>query len=182
MENNLSIGKILLLIYVIVSSSQCVNLFSHGFKEAIETNRYVQHLILILLIMSLLLLFGNPFGTQITTSHIVNISILTLLIYGWFILTTKMSMMWNIGIIVMLGIYFLYESDASNKLNIKLDSGALDVDQKKQLVNTYTQTNNWMLMALFGFTLCGTFLYSNEKHDQIQLGGGQFDLQKFWFE
>ena len=61
MELNISIGKILLITYIIIASSTCSNLFSHGLKNAIENNRYIQHIILILLIMSLMILFGNPF-------------------------------------------------------------------------------------------------------------------------
>lgn len=178
MELNLSIGKVLLLTYIVISSSHCSNLFSNGLRNAIENNKFVQHLVLILLIMSLIILFGNPFGAQITSSHTINIAIITLLVYGWFILTTKLDMGWNIAIIILLAIYFVCESKYTTDLNIQLDDKLVASETKSQLVNTFIHHNNIVLVGLFGLTLVGTLFYASEK--QIQYGGG-FSLTKFWF-
>lgn len=178
MESNLSVGKILLMAYVIISSSYCSNLFSNALKVELETNKYMQHLILILLIMSLLIIFDNPFGVQISPNHTFNMIILTLLVYVWFILTTKLDLAWNIGVILLLIIYFLYESKLTSNINLKLSDSNVSDENKKKIVSEFVKTNNYVLMILFGFTLMGTFLYSNEK--QIQYGGG-FNLANFWF-
>lgn len=179
MELNLSIGKVLLLTYIIISSSYCSNLFSNGLKKAIETNRFVQHIILLLLIMSLMILFGNPFGIEISSSHTLNIVIVTLLIYVWFILTTKLDLSWNIGIIILLAIYFLFESKSSVDLGIQLRDINIQSEIKSELVQTFMQNNNIILVAIFGITMLGTLFYTNEK--QVQYGGG-FNLMNFWFE
>lgn len=179
MELNLSIGKVLLLTYIIISSSFCSNLFSNGLKKAIESNRFVQHMILILLIMSLMILFGNPFGVEISSSHTFNIVIITLLIYVWFILTTKLDLAWNIAIIILLAIYFLYESKNTVDLNLQLKDSLTTTETKSQLVNTFIQTNNVILVGIFGVTLIGTLFYTGEK--QVQYGGG-FNLVNFWFD
>ncbi len=178
MELNLSIGKVLLLTYIIIASSYCSNLFSNGLKKAIESNRFVQHIILILLIMSLMILFGNPFGVEISTNHTFNIVIITMLIYVWFILTTKLDLAWNIGIIILLAIYFLYESKYSIDLGIQLKDSLIPNETKSQLVKTFIQNNNVVLVGIFGVTLIGTLFYSSEK--QVQYGGG-FSLVNFWF-
>ena len=178
MELNLSIGKVLLLTYIIIASSYCSNLFSNGLKEAIESNRFVQHLVLLLLIMSLLILFGNPFGIELSSSNTVNIAILTLLIYVWFILTTKLDLAWNIAIIILLAIYFLYESKYTSDLNLQLTDKLVSTETKAQLTNTFIQTNNYILAGLFGITVAGTLFYTSEK--QVQYGGG-FSLVNFWF-
>ena len=178
MELNLSIGKVLLLTYIIIASSYCSNLFSNGLKEAIESNRFVQHMVLLLLIMSLLILFGNPFGIELSSSNTVNIAILTLLIYVWFILTTKLDLAWNIAIIILLAIYFLYESKYTSDLNLQLTDKLVSTETKAQLTNTFIQTNNYILAGLFGITVAGTLFYTSEK--QIQYGGG-FSLVNFWF-
>lgn len=178
MESNLSIGKILLLTYIIIASSYCSNLFSNGLKKAIETNRYVQHIILIILIMTLMILFGNPFGVQLSSSHTFNIVILTLLIYVWFILTTKLDLSWNIGIIILLAIYFLYESKMSNDINLQLKDSLINSETKTNIVNTFIKTNNYVLMGIFGFTVIGTLVYTSEKN--VQHGGG-FNPLNFWF-
>ena len=178
MELNISIGKILLITYIIIASSTCSNLFSHGLKNAIENNRYIQHIILILLIMSLMILFGNPFGVELSTNHTFNIIVLTLLIYVWFILTTKLDVAWNIGILLLLAIYFLFESKSTTDINIQLKDTLITDEQKKKLLNRYIKNNNNILISIFGLTLLGTIFYSSEK--QIQYGGG-YSLVNFWF-
>ena len=176
---NLSIGKVLLLTYIIIASSYCSNLFSNGLKKAIESNRYVQHLVLIILIMSLMILFGSPFGVQLSTSHTFNIVILTLLIYVWFILTTKLDLAWNIGVIILLAIYFLYESKVSTDIKLQLGDNLVSGETKSAIVNQFIQTNNYALMGIFGVTVIGALFYTSEK--QVQYGGG-FSVTNFWFD
>lgn len=178
MELNLSIGKVLLLTFIIISSSYCTNLFSDGLKKELETNRYAQHIILIILIMSMMILFGNPFGLNLSSNYAFNFVIITLLIYAWFILMTKLDLAWFIGVIILLAIYFLYESKATNDLNQQLSDNLIDSETKGELVNTFLQTNNYVLMAIFGVTVVGTLFYGGEK--QVQYGGG-FSINKFWF-
>lgn len=178
MELNLSIGKVLLLTWIIISSSQCLNLFSSGLKNAIETNRYVQHIILILLIMSLIILFGNPFGVEITSSHTFNIMIITLLVYAWFILTTKLDVGWNVGIIILLAIYFLCESKYTTDINVQLTDNLVLNETKSELIKSFVNYNNLALVGIFGITLIGVLFYAEEK--KVQYGGG-FNLVNFWF-
>ena len=178
MELNLSIGKVLLLTFIIISSSYCSNLFSNGLKKAIETNKYAQHIVLIILIMSLMILFGNPFGTKLSTNHSFNIVIITLLIYAWFILITKLDLSWFIGVIILLAIYFLYESKTTLDINRQLSDSMVNTETKAELMNTFIQTNNYVLMAIFGITIVGSLFYGGEK--QVQYGGG-FNVNKFWF-
>ena len=179
MELNLSIGKILLLTFIIISSSYCSNLFSNGLKKALETNRYVQHIVLIILIMSLMILFGNPFGSKLSTNHTFNIIIITLLIYAWFILMTKLDLSWFIGIIILLAIYFLYESNITLDINQQLEDSLVSTETKSEIINTFIHTNNYVLMGIFGITVIGSLFYGSEK--QVQYGGG-FNMGKFWFD
>jgi hypothetical protein len=178
MELNLSIGKVLLLTFIIISSSYCSNLFSNGLKNALETNRYVQHIVLIILIMSLMILFGNPFGTKLSTNHSINIIIITLLIYAWFILMTKLDLSWFIGIIILLAIYFLYESKMTLDINQQLNDNLVNSETKSELIGTFIQSTNYVLMVIFGITVIGSLFYGGEK--QVQYGGG-FSIGKFWF-
>lgn len=178
MELNLSIGKVLLLTFIIISSSYCSNLFSNGLKKALETNRYAQHILLIILIMCLMILFGNPFGAKLTSNYAFNFIIITLLIYAWFILMTKLDLAWFIGIVILLAIYFLYESKSSNDLGLQLEDNSINSEKKSELINVFVQTNNYILMAIFGVTIVGCLFYGGEK--QIQYGGG-FSIGKYWF-
>ena len=174
-----SIGRILLLTYIIIASSYCSNLFSNGLKEAISSNKFAQHIILITLIMSLMIIFGNPFNVEITSNQPINILIMTLLVYVWFILTTKLDIAWNIGIIILLAIYFLFESKKIADLNIVLKDPILELDKKKEIINGFIHIQNYILVAIFGVSIIGTFCYASEK--QVQYGGG-FNLNNFLFE
>ena len=178
MDLNFSIGRILLLIYIIISSSYCSNLFSNGFKKAIETNVFVQHLILIILIMSLMIIIDNPFNVEVTSNQPFNILIMSLLIYVWFILTTKLDVTWNIGVIILLAIYFLFESKKINDLNISLKDVNIEQNKKNELIEHFTCIQNYLLIGIFGVTVIGSLFYASEK--QVQYGGG-FNLLNFWF-
>lgn len=178
MELNLSVGKILLLTYVVIASGQCINLFSHGLAKTIKENRFVQHLILLLLIMSLVIIFASPNNSSLTNSGPLNILIMTLLIYIWFILTTKLDATWSIGIIILLAIYFLIENKYTFDTNVILNDKVVNTESKLNELHKFIENNNYMLIGIFGITLLGTLFYSAEK--QVQYGGG-FDAVKFWF-
>ena len=178
MDINFSVGRIVLLTYVILASQYCSNLFSHGFKEAIENNRMVQHLILLILIMALMIIFGNPFGVEFTNNEQFNIIIMTLLVYVWFVLTTKLDLAWNVAVLIILTIYFLYESKKVSDYKIMLEDPTLDNLKKKELFDSFGKLQIYLLVTIFGVTLAGTFLYANEK--QVQYGGG-FSMYKFFF-
>jgi hypothetical protein len=178
MDINFSVGRIVLLTYVILASQYCSNLFSHGLKEAIESNRMVQHLILIILIMALMIVFGNPLGVEFTNNQQFNIIIMTLLVYVWFIMTTKLDLGWNVAILIILTIYFLYESKKISDYKLILSDPNLDNLKKKELFDSFDNLQKILLVTIFGVTIAGTLLYVNEK--QIQYGGG-FSMYRFFF-
>lgn len=191
----MEIGKILLLTYIIIASNYCSNLFSNSLKNAIENNRYVQHLILIILIMSLLIIFEQGNSIKFTSNNHLNVIIMTLIIYTWFILTTKLDLAWNIAIMIILVIYFFYENKKNNDYkNINNDKN-LSNEDKNELYKVLTNTQNSLLLGIFGITLTGTFIYGIEKYNQygpqklyrggnyLQEGGGSntFNMVKFLF-
>lgn len=178
MELNFSIGRIILLTYIIIASGYCTNLFSSGLKEAIENNKFAQHIILILLIMALMICFGNPFSVQITSNQQINIVIMSLLVYVWFIMTTKLDLAWNLGILILLTIYFLYESKVISDYTSVSSDPLVSQQTKNSILNTYISTQKYLLVGIFGVTILGTLIYLNEK--QTQYGGG-FSIDKFIF-
>lgn len=179
MNIDFSIGRIILLTYIIIASNYCTNLFSHGLKEAIENNRIVQHIILLILIMTLLLTFGDTNNMiNITNNNQFNIIIMSFIVYAWFVLTTKLDVGYNVGILIILTIYFLYENKKTMEYEIVLKDKNLTQNKKQELINTYNNIQKYLLLTIFGITITGTLLYVNEK--QIQYGGG-FSLYRFFF-
>ena len=152
MDINFSVGRIVLLTYVILASSYCTNLFSHGLKDAIENNRMAQHLILLILIMTVMTIFGNPLGVQITKNEQGNMIIMSLLVYVWFIMTTKLDLTWNISILIILTMYFIYESQKVSDYNIMLRDDNLSIEKKKELLDSFNQLQSYILLIIFGVT------------------------------
>ena len=178
MDINFSIGRIVLLTYVILASSYCTNLFSRGLKEAIENNRMAQHLILLILIMTVMTIFGNPLGVQITKNEQGNMILMSLLVYVWFIMTTKLDLTWNISILIILTMYFMYESQKVSDYNVMLKDDNLCDEKKKELLDSFNNLQSYLLLLIFGITLTGTYLYANEKKEQV---GGSFSYFNFFF-
>ena len=175
---NYSIGRIILLTFLILASPSCKNLFSNSLKKEIDENRYVQHLILLILIITLLTLFGNPLlnGDENTNNIIVGI-----VIYVFFILLTKLDIAWNIGILLILTLYFFYENKKIKDIkNINEDS-ILDSNHKKNLIDEYNKTQQILLISIFGITFIGTGIYYFEKNNEILTGGGNFNMKQFFF-
>ena len=178
MDINFSVGRIVLLTYVILASGYCSSLFSKGLKQAIEDNRMVQHLLLLILIIALMTIIGNPLGVEFTNNQQFNIIIMSLLVYVWFVMTTKLDLAWNISILIILTIYFLYESKKVSDYKLILSDPNLDTLKKKELFDSFDNLQKYLLIAMFGVTIAGTFLYANEK--QVQYGGG-FSMYRFFF-
>jgi hypothetical protein len=177
----MEIGKILLLTYVIIASNYCSNLFSNSLKNAIENNRFIQHLILIILIMALLIIFEQGNSIKFTSNNHLNVLIMTLIIYTWFILTTKLDLAWNIAVMIMLVIYFFYENKKNNDYkNIKNDKN-LSNESKNELHNILINTQKSLLLGIIGITLTGTFIYGIEKYNQYgpsKQKGGKYNFQE----
>ena len=178
MDINFSIGRVILLTYIILASGYCSSLFSKGLKQAIEDNRMVQHLLLLILIIALMTIIGNPLGVEPTENQQLNIIISSLIIYVWFILTTKLDLSWNIGVLVLLTIFFLYESKKSSEYKFMLKDYNLTKEKKKELLKHYASLQKYMLTAIFGVTLIGTLFFA--EHKSVQYGGG-FSYFNFFF-
>lgn len=178
MELNFSIGRIILLTYIIIASSYCTKLFSHGLADALENNKLAQHIVLILLIMSLMICFGNPFSVEITTNQQFNMVIMSLLVYVWFIMTTKLDLTWNIGVLILLTMYFLYESKQISDYNKVTEDPNVTAGIKQELLDRYIHTQKYVLAGIFGFTVIGTLIYADEKREQY---GGGFSVERFIF-
>jgi hypothetical protein len=93
-------------------------------------------------------------------------------------LTTKLDLSWNIGILVLLTIFFLYESKKSSEYKLMLKDYNLTKEKKKELLDYYASLQKYMLTAIFGVTLIGTLFFAEKK--SVQHGGG-FSYFNFFF-
>jgi hypothetical protein len=184
MQSTYSIGRVLLLTYLILMAPSCTNLFSNSLKDLIYNNRFAQHLILLLLIITLFLMFGSPGGTEISKNETLNGIIIGLIIYIFFILSTKLNYVYNIAIIIILTLYFLFESQKITDYKNIMNDPILNDEKKVKLFEQFNTLQIYMLISIFGITMIGTVLYFFEKQEKFnQVGGGtnKFDYLKFFF-
>ena len=93
-------------------------------------------------------------------------------------MTTKLDLSWNVAILIILTIYFLYESKKVSEYKIILEDTNLNAIKKRELFDSFDNLQKFLLITIFGVTIAGTFIYAGEK--QVQHGGG-FSLYKFFF-
>ena len=95
----------------------------------------------------------------------------------------KLNYIYNISILIILVIYFLYESHKIIEYKNVINDDNINDEKKNEILKDYDNINNYLLTGILGITIFGTVMYYNEKRDKYsQMGGGnQFTLEKFWF-
>ena len=184
MQSTYSIGRVLLLTYLILMAPSCTNLFSNSLQDLIKNNRFAQHLILLLLIITLVLMFGSPIGAEVSKNETLNGVIIGLIVYVFFILSTKLNYVYNIAIIIILSLYFVFESQKITDYKNVLNDPILEDEKKVKIFEQFDKIQNYMLIGIFGVTMVGTLFYLFEKQEKFgQSGGGKndFDYLKFFF-
>jgi len=166
----MSLSKIILLFYILASSTALFPLLSKQLKTVLEENRIAQHILGITTMLALIILISDgKFSTQ-------RIIMYTTIGYIWFVFSTKLELQWNIIIIGALAVFILYQDMTKHK-DIKIQDDKNIEEAKKE----YLQKNNkeyyiYITIALILLTIGGTMLYSNKKVEQY---GGKYDLTNF---
>lgn len=176
-----SIGRVALMSYLILASPYCTNLFSSSLKTEIENNRYAQHLILLVLIITLLIMFGNPFGFEVGDNNLLSSIITGLVVYIWMIFTTKLDLRYNIGIVIILFLYFLYESRKITVYRNIKDDTTLTIQKKEELIQSYNKNQKYLLWLIGGITVFGVFINFNTIKT-TQMGGGKVNYLNYFFQ
>lgn len=165
-SSNTSLAKILLIFYMIVASNCTENLLSKQTREIINNNRYIQHMIGFMTLFVLITLVSDQIDTR-------SALIYAILGYIWFVFSTKLDIHWNIVIIILLFIGYMYENSNKIRVNeIKTDN-SLTNDQKQILLNEIESTQTWIVGSVIIVTILGTFFYSQKKIEQY---GGGYDV------
>ena len=107
-NNDFSLGKIILMFFVLTSSSALFPLLSKQWKKTLEDDRIAQHILAILTMLTLTILVSNgEFSIQ-------RIFIYTLLGYLLFLFSTKMDLHFTIITIVLILCFYLYQNIIQN--------------------------------------------------------------------
>lgn len=161
-----SLAKVLLIFYVLVASNCTDNLMSKQIRQYINENRFVQHIIGFLLMIILVTLVGGIVDTRLAIFY-------ALIGYIWFIFSTKLDIHWNIIIIILLFIGYMYENSMSIRENDINNDPNLTPDQKFIIIQQNNNYKTWIVSSVIFITILGTLFYSHKKHEQY---GGGYDV------
>lgn len=163
---NTSLAKILIVFYILTTSNATDNLLSKQFREYIHDNRYMQHILGFITMFVLMTLLCDNIDTKTALFY-------ALVLYIWFIFSTKLDIHWNIIILILLFVGYMIENDITVRNNeISIDNNLSD-EQKINLVNDNKQYTNWIVGSILLVTVIGTLFYSHKKQEQY---GGGYDV------
>lgn len=168
-DNNISIAKALLIFYVIMANQKS-DLLGKQFKELINNNRIAQHIIAFIMMIVVINIIG---GVQNTDKMLFYSTIA----YVWFVLSTKVDIQWNLILILLLFVWYLYQNRTDTKRFMMDKDTGITKDIKKKFDMKNMNWNTGVVSGLITITLVGLYLYSNKKG--IQYGGGKYDPIKF---
>lgn len=162
--NNSAIIKILLIFYLLIGNSALQPLLSKQWNTMIKDNRLIQHLIGFITMLTLVTLMGEGKMDNLT------IFAYSMIGYLWFLFSTKLDIHWNVMVMILLIVAYLYENSLLIKENeSKLDK-VLNEEEKMNIHKKNWSHRNYLLVGILGVTLLGVFLYSQKK--EVQYGGG----------
>jgi len=168
-KSNVSLAKILLIFYTIMASQQN-ELLGKQMKGFIADNRLVQHVIAFILMIVVVNMIG---GIQETDKLLFYSTIA----YIWFIFSTKLDIQWNLILIMLMIVLFLYENRQNVKHSIMANDDNVTREIRKSIIDDDASWNTYIVSGLMIITLIGVYLYANKKG--VQYGGERYDPIKF---
>lgn len=170
-NSNLTMITALLLFYLLIANNHLQNLYSGQLNDYIQQNRWIQHLIGYIMMLVIIIIIAG-------VKNVIIAALYAIIAYGWFILTTKLSIGWNIVIFGLLLIGFLYETILTDKEDKLKSDDNLTIQEVKKIKQKNNNSKKIILLTVLAVTIIGTIIYTNKKLDQY---GGNFDADKFLF-
>lgn len=158
---HLQLANGLLLFYVAVAGNFLGELFSKRMQRLLTENRWVKHLIAFITMM-----YSITFVTGIT--KLVPALTVTLIMYTWFVLSTKMFEWYNIALIFLLMIGFMMNKYADN-----LDP---EEPQDKKTIEKLNKIQSYLFILGLVITVVGVVSYMQYQRKEY---GSDFSVIKF---
>lgn len=169
--DKVSLSKILFMFYIIIILSNSRTLLGPQMQSFINDDRIMQHFIAFSTMVVLVITFGNFDNTKLAIIY-------SAIGYLWFILTTKLDLHWNVAILLLLFMGYLYENNLDIKNKEINDDKNMPPKIKNKLIENNNHNKTYMLLSILFVTIIGTLFYFDKK--QIQYGG-KFDLLTYMF-
>lgn len=170
-SNQTSLAKILLIFYVLAASGATNSLMAKQMRSYIQENRYVQHILGFIAMVILVTLVGETVDTQ-------SAIIYSIIGYIWFIFSTKLDIHWNIVILILLFVGYMYENSMSvREIEIRSDNN-LTEERKNAIITNDNKYKSMIVGVVMILTIIGTIFYSHKKTEQY---GGAYDILTYIF-
>lgn len=166
-----AVARVLLVFYVLLANNYTDNLFSKQMRAYLDENRYAQHLVGFILMLILIMLLGN-------IKKIENGILISIFLYIWFLLTTKLDIQFSMMIILVLLFAYIYESKLREREEEVKTDVILGMERKESLLRTYNNYKLYMLLCVIVITVTGTILYMDKKDVQY---GGSYSFMSYLF-
>lgn len=164
-ENNPNVLlKVLVVFYILIGSSLIQPLLSKQWRNLVENDRIIQHIIGITTLIALTTLLSDGKMDNMT------IVIYSIIGYLWFVFSTKLDVHWNIIIMILLVVAFMHYSSLQQANQIVLSDKNLLPEEKLKITHKNTIDSLFFMLGIFVVTIIGVTMYSNKK--EIQYGGG----------
>lgn len=170
-KSNISLSKALLIFYVVIASNFTDGLVGKQLREYIQENRMAQHLIAFIMMFVLIHMIGG-------IDDMVRVFAYSAIGYLWFIFTTKLDAQWNIIVLALMFMGFIYESDLHKHEVDALEDKVLSQEEKERVINNNSKIKTYIVFGVIGVTIVGTMLYAQRKQEQY---GGGFNPMRFLF-
>lgn len=170
MDHITNVPIAIILFYLFASDTYTNDLISKQLRNFLDKNRYAHHIIGILFMVYVYTLVSK-------IDNIKEIIAYAFFTYVLFVLTTKLDLQWNIMLIIVMIIGFLYNYQFENKLKEKMADVSLDSEDIQRMKKEHRKKMLYVLIGMTVITVIGVSLYSNKQ--KIQYGGG-FSIDRFF--
>lgn len=171
-QNQTNVISAFFIFYLLIASGCTENLIAKQTREFIRENRMAQHVIGFLTMLVLISIVGG-------ITDVKNAVTYTIIGYVWFIFSTKLDVQWNMIVLILLFIGYMYENTINQKEQETANDPILDETQKKEVIDNNENIKKWMIGIVFIITVVGTLAYSYKKHNQY---GEGYDFVTFMLE
>lgn len=170
-NKDISLSKAILFFYLFIASNYIKDLYAGQLKDYIKQNRFAQHVIGFITMIIIIINIGKVKEPK-------NAVFYATISYIIFVLSTKLDLEWNIAIVILLTIGYIYETKMYNKETESYNDQSLEDKDKDKIKNSNKRMMSLIINSILIIIAIGVFRYVNKK--QIQYGGN-FDEVTFLF-
>lgn len=168
-KHKMSLTKALFIFYLFIANNYTKELYSGQLTDFIKENRLVQHFIGFLTLVIIIMMTADV--KDPTTAFIYGI-----MGYTFFIMTTKVTLEFNLVILTLLFLGFLYENILDDKEEMAYEDPVLTNEERKKIKKKNREYKEKIFYLIALITIVGMTSYLLHKRSEY---GDQFSLSQF---